>query len=248
MATGRTAARSLLPNRVRKLPHKLRICFRLKTSCSSRDPLAEALIAERLKQQPYAPYIMAQQIYAQEQALLSLQQRLQEVQGELEQAKAARPPSGGFLSGIFGGGQGAAPPPPQARPGGPWSQQAGYGAPPPPGYGAPPPQAGPWGGQAAAPAGGGFLASAATTALGVAGGMMIANALGNAFSNHGGSNQSLAGMDTSSIAPTPGSSYVDPDINRGSDAPVHQAAYDPGDTGNYDSGSFDSGGYDSSDA
>ena len=35
---------------------------------SSRDPLAEALIAERLKQQPYAPYIMAQQIYAQEQA------------------------------------------------------------------------------------------------------------------------------------------------------------------------------------
>ena len=214
---------------------------------SSRDPLAEALIAERLKQQPYAPYIMAQQIYAQEQALLSLQQRLQEVQGELEQTKAARPQSGGFLSGIFGGGQGAAPPPPRVRPGGPWSQQPGYGVPPSPGYAPPPPQAGPWGGQPAA-TGGGFLASAATTALGVAGGMMIANALGNAFSNHGGGNQSLAGMDTSSISPTPGSSYVDPEVSHGSASPAHQAAYDPGDTGNYDSGNYDGGGYDSSDA
>ena len=82
----------------------LGIFDRLKAAESNhRDAEAEALIAERLKAQPYAPYVLAQQIYAQEQALNSLQQRIQELEAELQRAQTQKPQSGGFLSGIFGG-------------------------------------------------------------------------------------------------------------------------------------------------
>lgn len=210
-----------------------------------RDPEAEALIAERLKAQPYAPYVLAQQIYAQEQALNSLQQRIQELEAELQRAQTQKPQSGGFLSGIFGG-QSA---PAQPRPGGPWGQNPGYAAPPPQGYQAPayapqgyPQQAaaGPWGG-AQPSQGGGFLASAATTALGVAGGVMIANALSNAFSHHGGAGQTLAGMDTSSIMPPQDATYIDPpddnDYSSASNADYDDGGYDSSNDG----GGFDSG-------
>lgn len=207
---------------------------------SVRDPEAETFIAERLKQQPYAPYVMAQQIFAQEQALSSLQQRIQELEAELQQARNQRPQQGGFLSGIFGGGQQAAPPPPQARPGGPWGQQGGYAPPPPqPGYAPPPPQAGPWGGQPSQ--GGGFLASAATTALGVAGGVMIANALSNAFSHHG-SSSAFADAGTANIMPLSNNSYADPPAADTVNYQRNGDDYDDGDS--YDDG----GGSDMSDA
>ena len=38
-----------------------------------RDPEAERFIAEKLRQQPYAPYAMAQAVFVQEQALTNLQ-------------------------------------------------------------------------------------------------------------------------------------------------------------------------------
>ena len=43
---------------------------RLKQAANQpRDPEAERYIAERLREQPYAPYAMAQSVYVQEQAL-----------------------------------------------------------------------------------------------------------------------------------------------------------------------------------
>ena len=66
-----------------------------------RDPEAERFIAEKLRQQPYAPYAMAQAVFVQEQALTNLQAENERLRAELEQA-SRQPPSGGFLSSIFG--------------------------------------------------------------------------------------------------------------------------------------------------
>ena len=83
---------------------------RLKQAANQpRDPEAESFIAERLREQPYAPYAMAQAVYVQEQALTNLHQQVESLQAQLREAQsraaeAAQPQAGGFLSGIFGGG------------------------------------------------------------------------------------------------------------------------------------------------
>ena len=130
-----------------------------------RDAEAEEHIGQLVAAMPAAPYYMAQALLAQEQALANLQNRVQ----ELEQANAERPAAGGFLGGLFGAGQAA---PRQARTpaaAGPIPQQ--YLQP-----GAAP-GGSPWG----RPMGGSFLAGAMQTALGVAGGMLIVDALTSAF-------------------------------------------------------------------
>ena len=95
---------------------------RLKQAATQpRDPEAEKLIAERLAQQPYAPYAMAQAVYVQEQALLNMQGQIEQLQAQVQaqvqqlQNQPAPQPSGGFLSGLFGGAPAARPstPPPQ---------------------------------------------------------------------------------------------------------------------------------------
>ena len=84
-----------------------------------RDGDAEALIQQRLREYPPAPYYMAQTILVQEQALRQAQERI-------EQLEASQRPSGGFLGGLFGGDE-----EPQRRRGrsrGPWDrQQEGQG-------------------------------------------------------------------------------------------------------------------------
>lgn len=110
-----------------------------------RDAEAEALIGERLQRQPAAPYYMAQAIVFQEEALRQAQQRIQELEREL----AARPAGGGFLGGLFGGGD--------------------------PGPGrAARPQPGPLAAYRDRP---GFLGGAMQTAIGVAGGVMLGSFL-----------------------------------------------------------------------
>lgn len=66
-----------------------------------RDGEAERLIGERLGTQPAAPYYMAQAILVQEQALLAANDRI----GQLEQELQQRPAGGSFLGGLFGGGE-----------------------------------------------------------------------------------------------------------------------------------------------
>ncbi len=117
------------------------------------DTAANNLIKERIARQPMSPYFMAQTIVIQEMALQDAQARID----ELERAQA-RPPagSGGFLSGMFGGARPTAsvPPVPRAAPPSSFAQ---------------PPQAGR----------GGFMAGAAQTAMGVAGGVLLGNAIGS---------------------------------------------------------------------
>ncbi|MEZ0171997.1 DUF2076 domain-containing protein [Microvirga sp. TS319] len=168
-----------------------------------RDPEAERFIADRLRQQPYAPYAMAQAIFVQEQALARLQAENDQLRAELDHL-SRQPQQGGILSGIFGGG---ARPPEPAYNSPPMRRASPWGSPQPmpqQPYGMPPqtqgppqgPSQGPWGGMAQ-PRGGGFLQGALSTAAGVAGGMMIANALSHAFrgeENAAGGQSSLADL------------------------------------------------------
>ena len=215
---------------------------RLRQSANQpRDPEAENFIAERLREQPYAPYAMAQAVYVQEQALANLNQQVESLQAQLRAAQtraseAAQPQAGGFLSGIFGGGSvprtGSAPPvPPRtdaAAPSAAWNTQPQAAAP----AQAMPmqpqaPQPGPWSNQPQQPSrGGGFMASALTTAAGVAGGMMLGNVLSNAFG--GGSKPAAQAASDTSSGSTSG-------------ATSQQAAYDQGasDQAAYDRGSSD---------
>jgi hypothetical protein len=170
----------------------------------ARDPEAEALIQERMAKQPAASYLLAQVVLMQEQGLKNLQSRVE----QLEQALAERPQasSSGFLGGLFGGG----------------SQQAKPTPPPPPRTGAQPPSAraaqpqrGGWTnptdpaaarpgmaagmpGQAGAAGhggGGGFMAGAMQTAMGVAGGVLLANAVTGMFADDSEAAEAAAPVD-----------------------------------------------------
>jgi hypothetical protein len=130
--------------------------------CSAtRDPKAEALIDRRMAQTPGAAYCMAQTIIVQEHALARAEERIAEL--EVRLAESGR--VGGFLAGLFG--DNGRPSPVEARSDRvrpadrmkePISGRVGLGA--------------------RAPGDGtGFLGSAAQTAMGVAGGVLIANAV-----------------------------------------------------------------------
>lgn len=235
---------------------------RLKPAATQpRDPEAERHIVELLRQQPYATYVLAQQVFVQEQALNNLNRESDELKQRLADAerKAAEPPPAtGFLSGLFGGGAAAKPQAPAAPQGGPWGGQPRMGMQPqaPQPMMAAPQQGGPWGGQAAAaPAAGGgsgFLGTALTTAAGVAGGMVVGNMLMNAFKGPSASG-SPAHAASSDFMPsgqnTPGSQ-----TGNNSDTASHASYddkdddYDDSDEAGYDDGGYDSGGGDSYEA
>ncbi|MDT1061389.1 DUF2076 domain-containing protein [Paracoccus sp. CPCC 101403] len=129
-----------------------------------RDTDAEHFISGQIARQPGAPYFMAQTIVMQDHALNAAQARIEELE---YQAQASRQGAGqgGFLSRMFGGGA-AAPSPQMSQ-----RMAPGMGARP-QGYGGMPAQQG---------QGGGFLAGAAQTAMGVAGGVLLGNAVMGMF-------------------------------------------------------------------
>ncbi|MCW6506744.1 DUF2076 domain-containing protein [Lichenifustis flavocetrariae] len=158
-----------------------------------RDRDAESFITDAVKQQPYAPYLLAQTVIVQEQALRAANDKLQELEAKVQslesgQQQGSSGSEGGFLGGlgrsIFGSGAPQQPPqsrqyaPPQpnyAPPQGQWNQNAGQQ------------QAGPWGqGQQGGAGGGGFLKGALGMAAGVAGGALLANSISGLF--HGSNN------------------------------------------------------------
>jgi hypothetical protein len=118
---------------------------------------------------------MAQTILIQEAAIKQLNDRIQALESQVTQLQAAKPSSGGFLSGLFGGGQsrGSDPIPGAEQYGRPQaSAQPQY---------APQAQQQNYAPQASR-SGGGFMAGALQTAAGVAGGVVLGNMLTNMFS------------------------------------------------------------------
>jgi len=213
-----------------------------------KDPEAEALIRESVQQIPDAAYMLVQSVLVQEHALQQADQRIRELEArvnELERQAAQAPAqSGGFLSGLFGGG--ARPAAPAARPSSGSVPSAGSklgsglsnGSGP---IGAP---RGPLGQQQQAPqpAGGSFLQSAMATAAGVAGGMLLANTITSL----------LGGGSTAHAAATPTSEpqqqdhpqtqqTADEQTDHDTDAHLQDADYeaDAGDWGDWGGGDFD---------
>lgn len=231
-------------------------------SGQTRDREAETFIADAVKAQPYAPYLLAQTVIVQEQALRAANDRLVELENHVKalEEQGSRN-QGGFLGGLFGGGQPTPPPRPAAASSGPWggAPQPGPQAQQP--LGGPPPQGGPggWGqaqpgfGQQAAPAGGGFLKGALGAAAGVAGGVLLADSIRGLF--HGGNNslgigsgfgggQAGAGGGATTVNNYYGDSNDDGGYapsGGGNDAMISDADYAPDDGGGW--GSDDDGGY-----
>jgi hypothetical protein len=120
-----------------------------------RDPDADNHIHARIARNPGAPYLMAQTLVAQQQALEEAYHRMQDLERQLEER-----PSGGFLDGLFS----------SARPRG-RGHDRGFARQPAATYGD---------GYRAAygqPQRGGFLGGAAQTAMGVAGGVVLGSML-----------------------------------------------------------------------
>lgn len=162
-----------------------------------KDRDAEGLIQQSVSQQPAAPYLLVQTVLVQEHALSNAQQRIQQLEKSLQDARNAAPQGthseggvGGFLSGLFGGHSNA------ATPASPPAAPARAPQPPPvPPPVAPQPQAY---AQPAQPlpypsttnmapgAGGSFLKSALGTAAGVAGGAMLFQGIENLLGHNAG--------------------------------------------------------------
>ena len=214
-----------------------------------RDADAEAQINRHLVQQPAAPYYMAQAMLIQEAAIKRLDQRVKELEAQQARAQEQRPSSGGFLAGLFGGGQSQEqrPAQPQQRPDG-WGQtrfsqpggNAAYANNPAAGN---PNDFRPAQPAQAAPQGGGFMRGALQTAAGVAGGVMVADLLTSMF-HHNQPQEIVEVIQEQPVQPEPSSfddSRTDDSFGGGdryADSNFSDANYDDGGSFGDDSGFF----------
>ncbi|TLG79188.1 DUF2076 domain-containing protein [Methylocystis sp. B8] len=219
---------------------------RIKSAASTpRDQQAEAFINEQVKAQPAAPYLLAQTVIVQDQALQGANARIEELEARVQELESK--PAGSFLGGLFGGGRPAPqrPPQPQARPNGPWGPQPGMN----PVAGGYAPQG--WGQQQPPTSdSGGFLRGALGTAAGVAGGVLLADGIRSLFT-HGAGYGGMANLGIGSgFTPTGGDTVIN--NYYGDQSGATDAGYDAGyddragaQDADYDSGYDDGGGFDS---
>ena len=146
-----------------------------------RDREAEELIADGVRQLPFAPYLLAQTVLVQEEALKAAGARIEELEAQLKNQPSEPPQSGGsFLGGgstIFGSRPSTSVPSSGTSP---WGRNARDAMQPSP-MQQPIPQQQPMAQAAAAPDSGGFLRGALGAAAGVAGGMLLANSIRGLF-------------------------------------------------------------------
>ena len=195
------------------------------------DRDADTLIAQQFQQYPEARYRITQTAIVQEAALAEAQNRIQRLQWELDQTRQAVQQSQqnggqsrGFFSSLFGGGQ---------------AQQGAFrptSPPPQPQY---PPNYQP--GMFQRGGGSGFLGSALTTAAGVAGGMVVGNALMNAFSGHEGGGGFLGGGGSSGSSPWDGAGTTVTDPSAGFTGGGGSDPWSGSGTGASDQPTFDTG-------
>ncbi|EME71705.1 hypothetical protein H261_02196 [Paramagnetospirillum caucaseum] len=160
-----------------------------------KDREAEALILDRLRSVPDSAYNLVEAVVVQEMAIKENEARIRDLEARLaNQTQPQQQPAPGFGRSAWGGGRGSVPSTqaPQQQ-----AQQQQY-AQQPQQYGQP----SPWGGQPSA--GGGFLRTAAGAAVGVAGGMLLANSISGMFaggSHGGGAPSAQQASDTGGHAP-----------------------------------------------
>ena len=168
-----------------------------------RDTEVEAILSNFVQSEPHAVYVLAQNNLLQQQALQLASQKIDELTKKLNELSQSAPaqPSVSFLGGAVASIVPIVPPssaPPQQSTGS-WGQTS-----------APPPSHNPWGQMQAspisapisapmsapmsapsafspwgtAPQSGSFLSGALSTAAGVAGGVLMADAIGSMLSHH----------------------------------------------------------------
>lgn len=149
-----------------------------------RDPEADALIGQAMRDQPDAPYFLVQTVLIQDMSLSEAQRRISELERALAAAKAA--PAAAPTS-FLGDARRSAPP------AGPWSAPApatgpvwtqSTASPPAQPTMMAPPAVAPW---AVPGASSGFLQQAMATAAGVAGGALLFEGIQSMFGPHYGS-------------------------------------------------------------
>lgn len=171
------------------------------------DPEADRLIADLFNRYPEARYRLTQTAFVQEHALVEMQNRIQQLEWEVQNAQrqSQATQNRGMFGGMFGGGARPAAMPPRPQP--------QY----PPGYNP---------GAMQHAGGRGFLGTAMMTAVGVAGGMMLGSALMSAM----GGGEAMAadaggfGQDAVPTSDTAGAMPADDAQAYGNDA----GAYDDG--------------------
>ncbi len=211
-----------------------------KIAGGTKDREAEALIAERMRAVPNAAYNLVEAVVVQENAIKDRDARISELERQLAGTPVQQQTSGGFA--------------PQAgnpQAGNPWNrgsvpsvpaQQPQQYAPQPQQYAQP--QQGPWG----QPSGGGsFLRTAAGAAVGVAGGMLLANSISGMFGGgHAGGGAFGGGASPASETNTTTNNYYGGAPGAGQPQPTDtQPQYDTNvaDDSGYDSGGgWDDGG------
>lgn len=231
---------------------------RVKSASSTpRDPQAETLISQAVKDDPSAPYYLAQAVIVQEKGLEAAAAHIHQLEERIHQLESSNPApqaaqQGGFLSSIFGGTQQASAAPAPAptyrndmsgQTQGPWGRSNDA-----------PQPSGPWSNQQPSAFGrtsggsGGFLQGALGAAAGVAGGMLLANSLSGIFSNHvassgWGSPLGGAGTAAAPVEETVINNYYDDDnkqqdvASNDDNSDFQQADYDD----SADDADFDSG-------
>ncbi len=161
-------------------------------SGAPKDAEADAFISDRLRSLPDAGYNLVQAVVVQELGIKQAERRIAELEKQLADAKAAssqqpaKSTAGSFIPSTNPWTLGNKQPAGSQRQPAPQYQQPP--SPQPPAQYGQQPSTSPWNLPGAAPAGGGgFLRNAATAAVGVAGGMLLAEGISSLFSgNHGG--------------------------------------------------------------
>jgi hypothetical protein len=132
------------------------------TQAGTKDSDANALIAESIKQQPDASYLLVQRAMGLEMALQVAQKQMAEMQAKIDQANQANKPSSGFLSSINSWGRAT---PTQGAPANTMAAKPAAGA-----------QPSAWGS--------GMLGAIATTAIGVVAGSMLYQGIQSMMGNN----------------------------------------------------------------
>jgi hypothetical protein len=202
------------------------------------DREADALIVELFNKYPEARYRITQTAFVQEAALVEAQNRIRQLEWEVENARRqaqqaqSQRGGGGLFGGMFGGGQ-------QQRPAAPMPP------PPQPVY---PPGYNPGMLQQQGRTGSGFLGTALTTAAGVAGGMVLGNMLMNSLSGGHGAAQAATPLADAGTAGGGFGQEAVPTSSPWTDPGAAAASQGWGDQGGGGSGSGDWGGQDASPA
>jgi hypothetical protein len=179
-----------------------------------RDPDAERLIKDGLRQAPNAPYTLVQTVLVQDEALKRANSRIRELEGQGEEPARDTGFLGSMRESLFGtrGARGSVP---SVRQGGQSPPSSGMSpawrtSAPPTSASAAPAPAGSMPGYSAPPMGGSFLGTAASTAAGVIGGALLLDGIRSMMGWHPAAHAAFDPGTQAALDPSAGTPWTAP--------------------------------------